>query len=86
LAFLIFAGFSAGVRNLGVTIAVVILTSKNGFHVVGRDANAAVVTPHRLQIGLGRFCFQSLQTDLLEPGFPYAPHHAFVTGQKWSKH
>jgi hypothetical protein len=55
------------VRNLGVTIAVVILTSKNGFHVVGRDANAAVVTPHRLQICLGRFCFQSLQTDLLEP-------------------
>ena len=54
-----------GVRHLRVAVPVIVLSLVYRSHIVGRDANAAVMTPNRLwMIGSGRPRFQTFHADL----------------------
>ncbi len=71
-------------RNLGETVAVIVLAVKDRAYIVGCDADTAMVAPHRLRIA-GRsdlcFCnFHKMQTSL----FQSEAHLCSRVGQKWS--
>src|SRR6516165_9186541 len=82
---LVFSRF-IGEGYFSVTIAVVVLSVIHSSQTIGRNSDAAMITPNGLRIERsGRLRFETFHSrPPCGTNFRYAVHHGMAPGQKWS--